>query len=80
MKVFTVLYETVQGQHIIALLIMRKVYGKPAIAVRRWSDAANLSEIRTFTTENYSRAADMYLSHNDDDFYKILSIGEVMLQ
>ena len=80
MKVFVVLYEDIRGNHISTLLVMRKVYGQPKIAARRWSDSKGLYEIRVFTTENYSRAAELYLSLQEDDYCKLLSVGEVDLQ
>lgn len=79
MKVFVVLYETVRGNHVTELLIMRKVYRKASIAVRRWCNDSTLQEVHAFTTDNYSRAADLYLSLYEDDFYKLLSIGEVLM-
>lgn len=79
MKVFIVLYETGAGHRPTTLLIMRKVYGKDAIQVRRWTDTAGLSEVFTYHTANYSRAAELYLSTQEASYDRLLSVGEVSL-
>ena len=77
MKVFIVLYETGAGDRPTTLLIMRKVYGKEAIQVRRWTDTDGLSDSYTYHTSNYSRAAELYMATHDASYERLLSVGEV---
>ena len=79
MKVFIVYYETAAGNRYMTLLVARKVYGQPKIAVRRWQEEIGMSEIRTFSTENYYRALELFMATSDDDYSKMFSAGEVML-
>lgn len=77
MRIFVVLFETVAGHRETTLLIMRKAYGKEAIAVRRWTDTDGLTEVFTFHTDNYSRAAELFLATHDASYERLLSVGEV---
>ena len=77
MRVFIVYYETASGSRYETLLIARKVYGKPQIAVRRWDEAHGLSDIAVFSTENYYRAMELYMATRDGEYDKMLSAGEV---
>lgn len=77
MRIFAVMFETVAGHHETTLLIMRKAYGKDAIAVRRWTDTNGLTEVYTFHTDNYSRAAELFLATHDASYERLLSLGEV---
>lgn len=79
MKVFIVLMETYGGHHETALLIMRKIYQREGISVRRYSDIDGLSEVKQYNTEEYSRAADLFLSQNDVSYKKMISFGEVKM-
>ena len=77
MRIFGVLFETISGNRETTLLIMRKAYGKDAIAVRRWTDTDGLTEVFTFHTDNYSRAAELFLATHDASYERLLSVGEV---
>ena len=77
MRIFAVLFETIAGHHETTLMIMRKAYGKDAIAVRRWTDTDGLTEVYTFHTDNYSRAAELFLATYDASYERLLSVGEV---
>lgn len=79
MKVFIVLMETYGGHHETALLIMRKIYQREGISVRRYSDTDGLSDVKQYNTEEYSRAADLFLSQNDASYKKMISFGEVKM-
>lgn len=80
MRVFVVMFESIAGHVYTALLIMRKAYAKDAIIVRRWSETHGLSDVYSYHTDNYSRAAELYLSTNDAAYERILSVGEVVLK
>ena len=79
MKVFIVYYETAAGNRYMTLLVARKVYGQPKIAIRRWREDVGMSEIRIFSTDNYYRALELFMATSDDDYSKMLSAGEVMM-
>ena len=80
MKVFVIYYETGAGERCYTLMIMRKAYGQDAIAVRRWCEDDGLSDVFTYHTDNYSRAAELFMSTNDADYERLLSVGEVLLK
>lgn len=80
MRVFIVLYESAAGTRWETLLIVRKVYGQPKMAVRRWDEAHGLSEVEVFTTENYYRAMELFMTTHDSEYDKMLSAEEVTLQ
>ena len=80
MKVFIVLYESAAGTKWETLLIVRKVYGQPKMAVRRWDEAHGLSEVAIFSTENYYRAMELFMATHDSEYDKMLSAEEVTLQ
>lgn len=80
MKVFVVLYETCAGHTMQTLLVMRKAYGKDAITVRSWNEAKGLSEVFNYKTDNYSRAAELFMSVNEPDYERLLAVGEVVLK
>lgn len=80
MRVFVVMFESIAGHVFSTLLIMRKAYAKDAIIVRRWSETHGLSDVYSYHTDNYSRAAELYLSTNDGAYERILSVGEVVLK
>lgn len=80
MKIFIVSYETSAGNRYETLLIVRKVYGQPKIAVRRWDEAHGLSRVADFATENYYRAMELYMSTRDSEYDKMLAAEEVTFQ
>lgn len=80
MKVFVVTFGSIAGHVYTALLIMRKAYAKDAIMIRRWTETHGLSDVYSYHTNNYSRAAELYLSTNDAAYERILSVGEVVLK
>lgn len=80
MKVFVVEFLSIAGHVYQTLLVMRKAYGKDAITVRRWSETHGLSDVFSYHTENYSRAAELFLSTNDAAYERLLSVGEVVLK
>lgn len=80
MKVFIVLYESAAGTKWETLLIVRKVYGQPKMAVRRWDEAHGLSDIAVFATENCYRAMELFMATHDSEYDKMLSAGEVTFQ
>lgn len=77
MKAYGVLYETVKGDRVTVLLFMRKVYGQEKTAVMSWKDGVGLSEPATYHFKDPYRLADMFLTMHDDDFAKVITIGEV---
>lgn len=77
MRVFIVYYEAASGSRYETLLIARKVYGKPQIAVRRWDEAHGLSDVAAFSTTNYYRALELFMATHDGEYDKMLSAGEV---
>lgn len=79
MKVFIIIMETINGDHETALLIMRKIYQRDAISVRRYRDNGGLSDVYNYMTESYSRAADLFLAQNDEAYKKVISFGEVKM-
>ena len=79
MKVFIVYFETISGHTETALLIMRKIYQQAAISVRRYRDTDGLSEVESFNTEAYTRAADLFLDKRDGGYKKIKEIVEVKM-
>lgn len=80
MKVFIVLYETETGIKWETLLIVRKVYGQPQMAVRRWDEAHGLSDVAVYNTENSYRAMELFMATHDSEYDKMLSAEEVTFQ
>lgn len=79
MKVFFIVMETISGHHETALLIMRKIYQREGISVRRYTDTHGLSDVEQFNTEEYSRAADLFLNKKDAAYKKIITFMEVKM-
>lgn len=80
MKVFIVSYESEAGTIWETLLIVRKVYGQPQMAVRRWDEAHGLSDVAVYNTENCYRAMELFMATHDADYDKMLSAEEVTFQ
>lgn len=80
MKVFIVSYESEAGTIWETLLIVRKVYGQPQMAVRRWDEAHGLSDVAVFATENCYRAMELFMATHDSEYDKMLSAEEVTFQ
>lgn len=80
MKVFIVSYESEAGTKWETLLIVRKVYGQPQMAVRRWDEAHGLSGVAVFSTENCYRAMEQFMAIHDSEYNKMLSAEEVTFQ
>jgi hypothetical protein len=77
MRVFVITYEAASGSRYDTLLIARKVYGQPKIAVRRWDEAHGLTEPAAFETDNYYQALELYMSARDGEYAKMLAAQEV---
>ncbi|MBO7253287.1 MAG: hypothetical protein J6V25_11760 [Oscillospiraceae bacterium] len=80
MKVFIVTYESEAGILWETLLIVRKVYGQPQMAVKRWDEAHGLSDVAVYNTENCYRAMELFMATHDDEYDKMLSAEEVTFQ
>lgn len=80
MKAYVVLYETVQGDRKTILLFMRKVYRSEETAVMSWQDGIGLSEPATYHFTNQYTVADCFLTMHDDDYAKIITLGEVLFR
>lgn len=80
MKVFIVQYESEAGIKWETLLIVRKVYGQPKTAVRRWDEAHGLSKVAEFETENYYMAMEQFMATRDSTYGKMLAAEEVTFQ
>lgn len=80
MKAYVVLYETVKGDRVTRLVFMRKLYNKDMTAIMSWEDDIGLSEPAAYHFMDPYRVADMFLTLHDDDFSKIITIGEVLFR